>query len=382
MALYVGGNVVIDDDRSLNIKEMSNERWGGFIRMEGTAPGVTYDSRSTAAHGSAGGGSGPSAYGGPNGKRVETYAGLQELVRGYSLSGYKSGTCCDDVNRVQYVTDTNSHVGNITCRGNYNRGGSAPAKGGMSWAACGCQTSSASTRLFTFSTETISNGPDKANRSNNGSFDWEGMWRCYTFAGNNATLDMFDWSNDTYYTKTSSPHSQSSDISWMTHHYGYVAESTGDSTNYWYNFAADSWGTVSHGGGGQTSLSGSVCPAWSCLRMGTGMHYALGDEGKGYSPEHGGSNQLWKMNVTAPGSVTYVGVGGWPGRLTPYNSEVINMNGNRHSRFNGAYNGGSGQHTYGGKVNNYTDTRQDVPSLDGVSDVSGLSSGVGICSLI
>ena len=39
MALYVGGNVVIDDDRSLNIKEMSNARWGGFRRMEG-GPGL------------------------------------------------------------------------------------------------------------------------------------------------------------------------------------------------------------------------------------------------------------------------------------------------------------------------------------------------------
>jgi hypothetical protein len=326
-------------------------------------------------------GTGPSAYGGPNGARVDTYAGLQELVRGYSLSGYKSGACCDDVNRVTYVTDTNTHHSNAMCNGNYNRGGSAPAKGGMSWGACGCQGSSTATRFITYATESMSSGPAKTNRQNNGCFDWEGMWRTYGFGGGSTTNEMFDWTNDTFTTKAASPISTSQDISWQTHHYGYAANG-GASTNYYYNFASNTWGTVSHGGGGGTSLSGHVCPAWSCLRMGTGMHASLGDEGKGYSPEHGGTNVLWKMNVTQPGSVTYVSCGTWPGRLTPYESENITMNGNRHSRFNGGYNGGTGQHTYGGKINNFSDTRMDVPSLDGSSDVSGVSSGVGTCSLI
>ncbi len=367
MALYVGGSVVIDDDRSLNIKEMSNARWGGFRRMEG-GPGL-------------GGGTGPSAYGGPNGARVDTYAGLQELVRGYSLSGYKSSACCDDVNRVTYVTDTNAHLSNAMCNGNYNRGGSAPMKGGMSWGACGCQGSSTATRFLTYATESMSSGPAKTNRQNNGTFDWEGMWRCYNFAGGSTTHEMFDWTTDAFSTKPASPHTSVSDVSWMTHHYGYAAAGASTATNYYYNFAGDAWGTAP-ASGGTSPVGGSVCPAWSCLRMGTGMHATLGDEGKGYSPEHGGGGNLYKINVTAPGQVTYVNVGGWPGRLTPYESENITMNGNRHSRFNGGYNGGTGQHVFGGKINNYTDTRQDVPSLDGSSDVSGVSSGVGTCSLI
>ena len=107
------------------------------------------------------------------------------------------------------------------------------------------------------------------------------------------------------------------------------------------------------------------------------------DQGKGYTYNHGVPNIVWRLDVTAPGVVTNSNVGAWPGRLSAvsgYTSEHPPLNGNRASRSTGGYNGI--QHCYGAKISNLTDQRMDVPSLDATSDVSGVSSGVGVCSSV
>ena len=350
MALYVGGSLTLDDNSNLLVKRMENVMWGGYIGA------------------------------GVSGDTPEHYVALSELNSGYCLSGYKSSACCDDVNKATYSTDTNTHLSNAMCQGNYNCAGSAPLKGGISWAACGCQGSSTATRLYTYATETLSSGPDKISRQNNGTFDWDGLWRCLNFAGLSTTTEVYDWKNDTFSTVATAPHSQASDISWQTHHYGYSYATQTTSTIYYYNFASNSWATGTNSGGGQVSCTGSVCPAWSCIRMGSGPHNDFSDEGKGYSYNHGTPNIVWRLNVTSPGTVSSSNVGAWPGRHNAnsgYSSEHTPMNGNRASRSAGGYNGV--QHTYGAKINNFNDNRSDVPTLDGVSDVSGVSSGVGIC---
>lgn len=360
MALYVGGELTITDTRDLIVKELTNAMWGGYQGMS------------------------------LSGNAAEHYVGLSELIRGFTLTGYKSSQCGNDINKTFYPTDTTTHIADTMCQGNYHRGGSAPLKGGISWAACGCQGSSADTRLYEYSTETLTSGPARTSRQNNGSFDYEGYWMSYAFAGGSTTNDVYNWKNQTFTTLAASPHTSVSDTSFHTHHLGYAWDSNNNSSCYQYNMHTNSWSGASSNSA-QTSLGGSVCPAWSCLRLGSGpggTSPAAGggyftDEGKGYACEHGGGNTTWKLHVTSPGNVNQTAIGAWPGgRLTPYNSEVCPLNGNRHSRTTGGYNGGSGQHTYGSKIQNFSDVRMDVPSLDATSDKSGVSSGTGICSSI
>jgi len=352
MALYVGGTLTITDTRNLIVKEMSNVMWGGY-------KGASL-SGSTAEH----------------------YVGLSELVKGYTLSGYKSSACGNDVNKSLYKTDTTTHVSNAMCQGNYNCGGSAPLKGGMSWAACGCQTTSTATRFFTYSTETVSTGPTKTSRSNNGTFDDEGLWMSYTFGGGSTTHETYNWKADTFSTAPASPHSTACDVSWQTHDMGYSYANNASSTIYYYKWITNAWATGTSSGGA-TATSGGVCPAWSCTRMGSGLSSTFSDAGKGYTSQHGAPGALWVLNATSPGTISCVNAGGWPGRLAQvsgYTSEHPPLNGNRSSRASGGYNGV--QHTYGAKINNFTDIRTDVPSLDATSDVSGVSSGVGVCSAV
>ena len=268
MALYVGTVLTIDDSQNLLVKTMENVQWGGMKDVSGSLSGSV----------------------------PEHYIGLSELTSGYTLSGYKSSACCNDVNKAKYATDTNIHISNAMCQGNYNCGGSAPLKGGMSWASCGCQGSSANTRFLTYATETITTGPNKTSRQNNGTFDYEVLWMSHNFGGGSTTHETYNWKTDAFSTAPASPHTIGCDISWQTHDFGYSYGGTSGATNstlYNYNFSSSAWATCPSSGG-QSSASGTVCPAWSCLRMG-GQGGSFTDSGKGYTYNHGIPNIMCVM---------------------------------------------------------------------------------------
>ena len=96
--------------------------------------------------------------------RVERWISVYDygnITRGYTLAGYKGTSCCNDVNRAQFATESTVHLYNGVTNSNYSGASSSFVydKGiAWGWGSGCCQGSCNETKMWDFTTETESNG--------------------------------------------------------------------------------------------------------------------------------------------------------------------------------------------------------------------------------